>query len=162
MQQLVSLENGKASVDSKVIADAFGKIHRNVLRDIERLECSDEFRVLNFEQSSYTSEQGKILPCVRMTREGFCFLAMGFTGKQAGRWKEAFLAAFKQMEEALQARAKGAMDAYGEMIAVMENDKQIASVHAKALSNWRKIRKQHIENVTLAHEKAQLVLNFKA
>ena len=161
MNDLVSFENGRASVDSKVIADAFGKVHRNVLRDIDNLECSARFRVLNFEQSSYTSAQGKILPCVRMTRDGFCFLAMGFTGSQAAHWKEAFIEAFNQLESLASSKHQSAMDSLGEAIALMESDKDKASIYGKALAKWKSIRKSHIEAITAAHEKAQLVLNFR-
>lgn len=161
MNDLVSIENGQIRVDSKVVADAFGKVHRNVLRDISNLECSDEFRALNFEQSSYRSEQGKILPCVTMTRDGFCFLAMGFTGKRAGQWKESFLGAFNAMEAALLEQQKGVMASLSEAIAMMEKDKDIASASARALAKWKRVRKQHIDTVTEAHQRAQLVLNFK-
>ena len=37
-----------------------------------------------------------------MDREGFMLLAMGFTGKEALRWKLAFIAAFNRMEAELQ------------------------------------------------------------
>lgn len=157
---LVKLENGEIKVDSKVVSSAFGKVHRNVLRDIANLGCSDGFRALNFEQSSYVSEQGKVLPCVRMTRDGFCFLAMGFTGKKADVWKESFLEAFNKMEQALKDQTKGVMESLAEAISVMEKDKEIASASAKALARWKSIRKEHIEKVTLAHERAQLILNF--
>lgn len=33
-----------------------------------------------------------------MTRDGFSFLAMGFTGREAAKWKENFLTAFNAME----------------------------------------------------------------
>lgn len=36
-----------------------------------------------------------------LTREGFMLLAMGFTGKEALRWKLAFIAAFNRMEAEL-------------------------------------------------------------
>lgn len=35
------------------IAETFGKEHKNVLKDIRELECSEEFGRLNFEQTSY-------------------------------------------------------------------------------------------------------------
>lgn len=67
---------------SLIIAQAFEKEHKNVLRDIENLECSEEFRQLNFEHTPYTHPQnGQTYPAYRITRDGFCFLAMGFTGK---------------------------------------------------------------------------------
>ncbi|EOS1856350.1 Rha family transcriptional regulator, partial [Escherichia coli] len=36
-----------------------------------------------------------------ITRDGFAFLAMGFTGKRAARFKEAYINAFNQMERCL-------------------------------------------------------------
>ena len=53
---------------------------------------------LNFADSSYKNEQNKKQPEVLMTRDGFTFLAMGFTGKKAAQWKEQYIAAFNQME----------------------------------------------------------------
>ncbi|MBL7583265.1 Rha family transcriptional regulator, partial [Pseudomonas aeruginosa] len=40
-------------------------------------------------------------PYFRMTRDGFTFLCMGFTGKEAARWKEAYINAFNKMEQAI-------------------------------------------------------------
>jgi hypothetical protein len=40
---------------------------------------------------------------VHMTKDGFMFLVMGFTGKEAGRIKEAYIAAFNAMANQLQA-----------------------------------------------------------
>ncbi|TNH03479.1 Rha family transcriptional regulator [Testudinibacter sp. TR-2022] len=94
---------GKAFTTSKAVADYFGKRHDNILRDIEKLECSDEFRLLNFEET-YTYREnpngGKRIRSlmIRMTRDGFTFLAMGFTGKKAARFKEAYIARFNSME----------------------------------------------------------------
>lgn len=160
MNDLVTIENGKLMVDSKVIADAFSKIHRDVLRSIKDLECSEEFRVRNFAQSYYKSEQGKTLPCVSMTKDGFCFLAMSFTGSKAGAWKEAFIDAFNQMETTLSAQSRSAMQSFNDALTIFENDKALASAHGKALARWKSVRKQHISAVTVAHEKAQIVLNF--
>jgi phage regulator Rha-like protein len=39
----------------------------------------------------------------RITRDGFTFLCMGFTGAEAAKWKEAYINAFNEMEAALQA-----------------------------------------------------------
>jgi phage regulatory protein, rha family len=46
---------------SKKIADFFEKEHKNVLRDIEEMQCSEKFRQLNYELSTYVSEQSKTL-----------------------------------------------------------------------------------------------------
>jgi Rha family phage regulatory protein len=80
------------------LARNFGKRHDNVIRDIVNLTIPDEFRLLNFEESSYLNEQGKGQSMYEMTRDGFTLLAMGFTGKKAMRWKIKYIAAFNVME----------------------------------------------------------------
>ena len=83
------------------VAEVFGKEHGKVMRDIEGLHCSPEFREANFGVSYYTSQQNKELPMIVMTRDGFSFLAMGYTGKKAGMFKEEYIKAFNAMEKAL-------------------------------------------------------------
>jgi len=61
MNDLVKNNNGELMTTSKIIADVFGKAHRDVIRAIEKLECSDGFRSVNYAQSSYTSPQSKII-----------------------------------------------------------------------------------------------------
>ena len=46
-------------IDSRTVAEIFGKEHFNVLRDIENHDCSPEFRELNFEVSKYKVEGQK-------------------------------------------------------------------------------------------------------
>jgi hypothetical protein len=55
------------------------------------------------------NEQGKEQPCYRLTRDGFVFLAMGFTGKDAAQWKEAYITAFNKMEQELLAKQPTAL-----------------------------------------------------
>lgn len=50
---------GIARVDSLTVAEVFDKRHDNVIRDIRQLDCSEEFRLLNFDESTY------INACVR-------------------------------------------------------------------------------------------------
>ena len=104
--ELVNVVNGKAVCTSLMVAEKFGKEHFNVLRDIENLECSQEFRAINYELSSYKSKQGKQIPMIQMTRDGFSVLVMGFTGKEAMAWKEKYIAAFNAMEDELIKRQK--------------------------------------------------------
>lgn len=91
-----------ARANSLLVAQIFEKDHKNVLRDIARLDCSDEFRLLNFEQSFYYNAQGKRQPYFNMTRDGFMFLAMGYRGKKAAQFKEAYIKRFNKMEEFIQ------------------------------------------------------------
>lgn len=89
---------GAAFCSSRQVAETFGKRHANVLRDVQELDCSDNFRELNFEFSSYASEQKKKLPLVYMTKDGFTFLVMGYRGKRAAAFKESYIQRFNDME----------------------------------------------------------------
>lgn len=93
--------DGVLKVSSKEVAQRFGKLHKNVLRDIRNLECSNDFFRLNFEPLKINSLDGDSVSHVEMTRDGFTFLAMGFTGKSAAVWKERFIATFNAMEDQL-------------------------------------------------------------
>jgi Rha family phage regulatory protein len=65
---------------------------------------SDDFRGSNFgplqNQTLGDPNYGKTSH-VDMTRDGFTFLVMGFTGKDAAAWKEKYIAAFNAMEAEL-------------------------------------------------------------
>lgn len=91
-------------VSSLDVAETFRREHKNVLRDIRELECSDEFRRLNFEQSEYMNEQNHKQPMFYMTRDGFTILVMGYTGEKAMRFKEAYIKQFNAMEQTLQGK----------------------------------------------------------
>jgi len=92
---------GKDVTTSLIVAKVFGKDHRHVLRDINELTCSEGFRKTNFGLSYYKSSQGKQIPMYEITKDGFSFLAMGYTGIVASGFKELFIAAFNQNEELL-------------------------------------------------------------
>lgn len=87
-----------ARVDSLFVAKFFEKRHDDVLKSIRNLDCSEDFRLRNFAESSYTNEQGKKQPCCSMTRDGFTFLAMGYRGKKAAHFKELYIKRFNEME----------------------------------------------------------------
>lgn len=95
------LVNVTMKTTSKVISERFGKAHRDVVRAIRNLECSEEFKVRNFAHCEFTNDKGLVYEGYELTRNGFSFLCMGFTGKKAAQWKEKFLQAFDAMEKAL-------------------------------------------------------------
>ena len=107
MKQLIPIDDfgmfcdskDTARVNSLFVAKFFEKRHDNILRDIENLDCSKDFRLLNFEESSYKNEQGKKQPCYEMTRDGFVFLVMGYRGKKAAKFKEEYIKRFNRMEQ---------------------------------------------------------------
>ncbi|WP_200960469.1 Rha family transcriptional regulator [Rhizobium sp. Root651] len=69
-----------------------------------RLDCSQSFTHLNFKASEYRDPTGRSLRSVDMTKDGFTFLAMGFTGTKAARFKEAYIAQFNAIEAELRER----------------------------------------------------------
>ncbi|HAU3362130.1 TPA: transcriptional regulator [Salmonella enterica subsp. salamae] len=97
----VTIENGRAVTTSVAIAEYFRKRHDNVIQKIKLLDCSPEFSALNFKDAEYTDEQGKKRPSYQITKNGFVFLVMGFTGKKAAAFKEAYIAEFDRMENEL-------------------------------------------------------------
>ena len=101
---LVIEKNRKAICTSNLIAEVFEKLHKNVLQSIENLDCSKEFTELNFKLSKYKDSTGRTLPCYEITRDGFSFLVMGFTGSRAAIWKEKYIHAFNKLEEAISTR----------------------------------------------------------
>lgn len=96
---------GHIKTTSRAIAEHFGKRHKNVIQSIDNLDCSPEFRRLNFQPTSCLVEQPnggfREERMFELTRDGFVFLVMGFTGPKAARWKEAYIAAFNAMEAQL-------------------------------------------------------------
>lgn len=91
-------------VSSLDIAETFEKRHDHVIRDIRELECSEEFRLSNFGESSYINAQNKKQPMYYVTRDGFTLLAMGYTGEKAMKFKEAYIKQFNAMEKMLQGK----------------------------------------------------------
>jgi Rha family phage regulatory protein len=98
---LVELINNKPLTTSLKVAEVFNKEHKNILQSVEKLECSENFRLANFSADVYLDAYGREQKQFTITRDGFTFLAMGFTGKKAAQFKEAYINAFNQMEEAL-------------------------------------------------------------
>jgi len=98
---VVQIINDQITTTSTDIAKCFHKRHDNILRKIENLECSAEFNVLNFEAVEYKDGKGESRPMYRITKDGFVYLAMGFTGSKAAQFKEAYINAFNQMEKQL-------------------------------------------------------------
>lgn len=129
MVNLVKIENSQVVTTSVKIAKIFGKSHAHVLRDIKALECSDSFRESNF-GLSYIIKQlpnngSKQLPMYYITRDGFMFLVMGFTGKTAAKWKEAYIKAFNEMEAKIRAEQMAK--------AIEEHDRKEAIEYEKLL-----------------------------
>ena len=120
--------------NSLLVAETFGKEHRNVLRDIKNLI---EGGVLKneqtpmFEETTYMSEQNKqSYPLYVMNQDGFTLLAMGFNGKKAMEFKlkyiEAFNAMKRQIEQSKPSVPQNYLEALKSLVKAEEEKQQLA------------------------------------
>lgn len=168
---LVSIDDGEPKTTSLAVAKKFGKSHSVVLRAIENIECSDKFRQCNFalvmESMTYTdknglskSKQTKRVGHVEMTKDGFTFLVMGFTGKQAAKFKEDYIGEFNRMTEYLNTTRFAHIE-----LQIWQNkevgDKASGSYHGKGLRHRRDTKQENHENIARLRNVIQPVLtNF--
>ncbi|EAI9048990.1 TPA: Rha family transcriptional regulator [Campylobacter jejuni] len=96
----LEVANDQVTTTSLDIAAVFNKRHDNIIAKIETFP-KDSFTDLNFKASKYIDSTGRILPCYKITRDGFSLLVMGFTGEKAYKWKIEFIKAFNEMEKRL-------------------------------------------------------------
>lgn len=122
---LVMMRGRDAVCDSLDVAEHFGKRHKNMIQNIERLaENSADVRAL-FKAQTYVDTYGREQKKYFMNRDGFSLLVMGFTGKQAIEWKMKYIAAFNHMEQLLaqkQTEVYRATRAYQKSIRKQETD----------------------------------------
>ncbi|GGU84423.1 hypothetical protein GCM10009504_45980 [Pseudomonas laurentiana] len=100
MRKFVEARDGRAFTTSQQVANAFGKQHHHVMQKLDALECSDQFLTRNFSRVQF-EHRGNQYEAVEMTKDGFVFLVMGFTGAKAAAIKEGYIHAFNVMAERL-------------------------------------------------------------
>ena len=162
--ELVSIENEVPKTTSLVVAKFFGKRHANVIRDIERLDCSEGFTKLNFEFCFKNNDlqNGKPQPYYEITKDGFIFLVMGFTGKQAAKLKEAYINEFNRMSDALNQRQNSLMCQYNKVSIAYDTATRNASNAGRALAMLGKQVKPDLQaRLDKLEKQMQLALNFE-
>lgn len=118
-------KDGQIVVSSRDVAERFGKRHADVLEAIEVLITENSVTKKMIFPSTYES-RGKHYKEYLMTRDGFTLLAMGFTGKEAFKFKLAYIEAFNKMEEALKSQQPALPTTYKEALVAL-----VAEVEAK-------------------------------
>jgi Rha family phage regulatory protein len=120
---IISLNHGQPMTTSLKVAEVFGKRHDDVLKKIRALECSSDFRLRNFAETFQTVAMpkgaSKQTTVWEMTKDGFMFLVMGFTGKQAAAIKEAYINAFNWMADQLRQAALPSAKQQDDALAVL-------------------------------------------
>ncbi|WP_310741702.1 Rha family transcriptional regulator [Shewanella sp. SG44-6] len=89
-----------------MVADYFGKKHCDVLRKIDRIlvDAPSEFTSTHFcvnVQNQQVGTSQRDLKCYHLTKDGFMFLVMGFTGAKAAELKINFINAFNEAQKRL-------------------------------------------------------------
>lgn len=98
---------GRPVTSSVIVAQYFGKQHKDTLRAIRNL-CGQMPQLVNqrnFAPVEYNDEKGETRPMYLMDQKGFCILAMGFTGTKALEFKCAFYDEFERMKNELERRS---------------------------------------------------------
>ncbi len=103
---VVKNNNGKFVTDSLKIASIFKRDHKNVLRDIKELNCSEKFSLLNFEQSEYLNDRGRKYPLFILSKDGFTKLVFGWKDDKSAEFQEMYIEQFNKMEQALKEQYK--------------------------------------------------------
>lgn len=101
---VIVVRDGRPLADSRNVAASFGKRHGSVLCAIRNLQCSDNFKQRNFMIFKRWDLTGESTSHILMTKDGFYFVVLAFTGGKAARFKEAFIEAFNRMEAELHKR----------------------------------------------------------
>lgn len=146
-------ESNQPLTNSKLVAEVFGKEHRNVVRDIKNLI---EGGVLKneqtpmFEETTYINEQNKqSYPMFIMNQDGFTLLAMGFNGKKAMEFKlkyiEAFNAMKRQIEQSKPSVPQNYLEALKSLVKSEEEKQQLALENKKQQEQILTISKMNME-----------------
>ena len=141
---LVTNENGVAMTSSLMIADVFGKEHKDVLKAIRNK--AELFTERNFALSGYKDSTGRKLPMYLLDRDFTTFLIMGFTGSKADEWKMKYIKAFNEMEQMLKDGTQLTEKQKLELQLFSKNKAEVAEAHKKLLELETKPLIETIEN----------------
>lgn len=125
MEDLVIMNNNQAVTTSLVLAKAFGKQHKNVIKAIEaKIEPAENqarYRRM-FYEGIYTDKKGEQRKMYYLNRDGFTFIAMSFTGRKADEFKLKYIDAFNQMEEQIKSESQFRLPTnFNEMTLLLSN-----------------------------------------
>jgi Rha family phage regulatory protein len=99
----IAFIDGEATTTSMAIAEAFRKNHFDVMKAVRRhlADLPERYHKRNFalmvREVPIGSGATRKDPYYRMTKNGFAFVVMSFTGKEAALWKVAYIEMFDRM-----------------------------------------------------------------
>ena len=97
MNELVIMKGRQAVTTSLRVAEVFKKQHSKVIRTIEsKINEAKNGSVKNmFVEDVYTDKKGEQRKMYYMNRDGFTFIAFGFTGRQAKTYGQEYTVMLK-------------------------------------------------------------------
>lgn len=148
-----------------MVAKDFEKQHSKILRTIAQKLTNPKMASLNyFMESSYKDSKGEMRKEYLMTRDGFTFIVMGFTGEKADEFKLKYIEAFNKMEEMIKNQMVVQLDSY--MITdplerarkwiEEEQERQRLALENKKLEKDNKHKEEVIEGITETLDKPTL------
>ncbi len=104
MSNLINItnQNGNLVVSSREVAEHFDKRHNDVVEAIEnkiKNLTTGNIVVQDYFIESEFNHRGNVYKEYLLTRDGFSFIVMGFTGAKADIWKLKYIEAFNKMED---------------------------------------------------------------
>ena len=160
--EMVTLQGNQVMTTSLKVAEYFGRRHADVLKAIKKLGCSEEFTKRNFSLCFEINnlQNNKPQPFYKMTKDGFIFLIMGFTGKAASQIKEAYINAFNWMAEQLVKMQNSHMKQYNDLMLEYMKEKDIASLSGRLLRKWQDKKPTYQSRMKELEEQGQIKLLF--
>ncbi|ELY5957618.1 Rha family transcriptional regulator [Cronobacter sakazakii] len=148
-RELVFVASNEPVTDSFMVAQAFGKLSKNVVRDIERTieACPPEFDTkLNFELCYKNNglQNGKPQKFYRLRKDGLMLLVMSYTKKEAMRIKIAYINAFNWMYAMLQVGKRQFEEERNAVMLEFMKEKDVASMSGRLLNRWGRVKKPEL------------------
>ena len=130
--------NGELVVTSRQVAEDFGKNHKEVIRAIENhintlggaQNCASLFiesKYQHFQNKQWYKEY-------LLTKDGFAFAVMSFTGEEAAKWKLKYIEAFNKMEQTIK-NPYGHLSKEVQAIFALDHKQQQLAVEVKELKD---------------------------
>lgn len=162
--EIVEIQNGEPTTTTLAISEWCKVEHASVILIVRRYVSDlEEFGPLRFEIDVVNRPQGggkRAEFAMLNERQSTLVLAYMRNSPIVREFKKRLVREFWNLAK-LNQKSSSVMEQFAEALKRMEADKDLASLHGKALSRWKIVRKEHIEAVTEAHSRAQLLLNFK-
>ena len=158
---LVQVKGDKVFCDSSLVAKKFKMKHNDVVKVINRLAIRLRGANVTPNISAIEKEyRGQKFTAYLMDREFFTLLGMRFETPSAIEWQIKFNNAFYAMENSL-TENQSVMEKCNSVIKLLQQDKDVASVCGKGLSDWKKQKVEHMTKVKELKDEAQLLLGFE-